>query len=145
MGLTIERYHPVVLAVVSSIAWAVLSERFSFTMPPDEKEFLAAALGLGAVLTGFIATAQAILMALPTDSVMGRLRSTGYIDDLVEYIGRALHGGFVFCVFNLIGFSAMHLEADAKRVYWAAWVLFAVYSACTFLRVSKIMLRIMRA
>lgn len=145
MGLKIEKYHPIALAVATAVAWALLSERFALTMPKDEKEFLAAALGLGAVLTGFIATAQAILMALPSDSVMGRLRTSGYLEDLVEYIGRALHGGFAFCVLNLIGFSILYLDKDVKSIYWILWIGLAVYAALAFLRISKIMLRIMRS
>lgn len=145
MGLTIERYHPIALAAAAAIAWAILSERFALTMPRDEKEFLAAALGLGAVLTGFIATAQAILMALPSDSVMRQLRTSGYLEDLVEYIGRALLGGFAFCVINLAGFSLLYAGLSYKNLYWTLWIAAAVYSALTFLRVSKIMLRIMRS
>jgi hypothetical protein len=145
MGLIFEKYHPLAFSILAAVAWGWLSYSVGVNMPRDEKEFLAAALSLGAVLTGFIATAQAILMALPSDSVMGRLRSTGYVNDLVEYIGRALFGGFCFCVISLLGFSILYTSPTFKQVFWGLWIALGVYSGLTFLRVSTIMLRIMRS
>lgn len=145
MELTIERYHPIVLAILGGIiSWYSL-QYLALSMPRDEKEFLAAALSLGAVLTGFIATAQAILMALPSDSVMGRLRATGYIEDLTKYIGSAFLGALLFCLISLTGFAVLYRDIVVKNVFWAVWVGFGVYSVFSFLRVSRIMLRIMQS
>ncbi|XYJ09454.1 hypothetical protein ACSUZJ_18990 [Telluria sp. B2] len=144
MGLRFEKWHPLVIGLTAGIAWAYLFQRFGFHLPADEKEFFAAALSMGAVLTGFIATAQAILMALPSDSVMGRLRSTGYIDDLISYISSALLSGFIFCLLNLIGFALISSASVVKQIYSSLWIWFAIYAGLTFLRVSRVMLKIMR-
>jgi hypothetical protein len=145
MGLRFEKSYPLATGLVSAVAWAYFFQRFGLHLPNDEKEFFAAALSMGAVLTGFIATAQAILMALPSDSVMGRLRSTGYIEDLVSYISAALLSGFIFCLLNLIGFALVGGEPLTKQIYSSLWICFGVYSGLTFLRVSRVMLKIMRA
>jgi hypothetical protein len=144
MGLRTEKFYPVTTAFAAGVGWYFLSQKFALRLPPDEKEFFAAALSMGAVLTGFIATAQAILMALPTDSVMGRLRSSGYIHELVSYLASALLAGFAFCILNLVGFSLISSTVAVKLIFSTLWIMFAVYAGLSFLRVSGIMFRIMK-
>lgn len=140
MSLTVERSYPVVMAAVAgAVAW-----HFKWSLPPDLKEFLAAALGLGAVLTGFIATAQAILMALPSESVMGKLKSSGYVHILVAYIAEALYAGVGFCGVNLVGFFVI-AHAELSLYLAVAWVVLALYSALSFIRVTKLMMTIMKS
>lgn len=141
MGLKIERYYPIVVALAGAAAWVY----FSMKLPTDEKEFLAAALSLGAVLTGFIATAQAILMALPSDSIMARLRASGYIPELVGYIGSALFGGVIFCTLCLIGFFILSSCSLAKLIFSTAFVFVGIFTLLSFYRVTSIMMKIMRS
>ncbi|MRV73548.1 hypothetical protein GJ700_17690 [Duganella sp. FT92W] len=140
MNLKIERYYPHVIALGCGFIWY----RLGLKLPADEKEFLAAALSLGAVFTGFIATAQAILMALPSDSVMAQMRTAGYIPDLVRYISSALTGGILFCMSGLIGFFLLSESALVKLYFSTIWLVIAVFSVLTFHRVTHILLRIMR-
>lgn len=140
MSLSLERYYPVALALLIG----GLSYKFNAPFPGDEKEFLAAALSLGAVLTGFVATAQAILMALPSDSVMGRLRSTGYIDDLIRYIAEALYAGLIFCTMNVAGFYLLK-DKHYFDIFSSVWVGAFFYSVLSFMRVTRLMMRIMRS
>lgn len=141
MSLKIERYYPAVVAVLCAFGWY----RLDLALPKDGKEFLAAALSVGAVFTGFIATAQAILMALPSDSVMARLRTSGYLGDLVRYISAALAGGIVFCLICLFGFYTMDLEERFKLYYSTAWVASGIFCVLGFHRVTRILMDIMRS
>lgn len=134
-----ERSYPWVLALLASLAWL----HFAPGLPADDKEFLGAAIGVGAILTGFIATAKAILAALPSDSVMGRLRSSGYIDDLITYLAEALYGCLLFSVFGLAGFFII------KQPYFgtwfaSAWIFLGVFSLAAFFRVSQVLLKVIR-
>lgn len=140
MGLRLERYWPLAVAAVAGAAWYY----FKVPLPADEKEFLAAAISLGAVLTGFVATAQAILMALPSDSVMARIRTSGYLDDLVRYIAHALNGTLLFALFSLAGFFLMLPGVRLPQWYSTAWIVIAVFAAAAFYRVTKILMKIMR-
>ena len=140
MSLIVERYYPISVALIAgAVAW-----KFQVPFPDDQKEFLAAALGLGAVLTGFIATAQSILMALPSESVMGRLRSSGYIEDLVRYMAEALYAGIGYCFLNLLGFY-IAFHKDYYLQFSPVWIAASIYSVLTFMRVTKVMMRIMRS
>jgi hypothetical protein len=145
MGLRVEKIYPLLAALCVGTAWYLLSSRFSLSLPKEEKEFFAAALSMGAVLTGFIATAQAILMALPSDSVMGRLRSSGYINELVSYLAASIATGFLFCILNLVGFGLLEATPEYKLYFSTLWFFLAAYAGLAFIRVSRIMFRIMRS
>lgn len=140
MTLNFERYYPHGLAIIAGSLWWYFSPRF----PSDEKEFLAAALSFAAVLAGFTATAQAILMSLPSDSVMGRLRATGYVNELIAYIGASLHSSILFCLLNILGFFVLDSTQKLSRSYTTIWIVVGVFLILAFLRVTRIMLKIMR-
>lgn len=136
-SLTVERFYPYVVSFIAGVLWW----HFSVTLPLDLKEFLAAAISLGAILTGFIATAQAILASLPTDTVVGRLRASGYIDDLIAYLAAALYGCLVFSIFSVAGFFVI---GRLPRWYGTAWAMMAMFSCLSFHRVSRIFFKILR-
>jgi hypothetical protein len=134
MNLTLERLYPLLVALIAATTWWWLSPSF----PKDEGEFLSSALTLGAILTGFIATAKAILAALPSDSIMGRLRKSGYIDDLILYLSQALYGCFIFSLFCLVGFFLLHDQTPTiPKWYAVTWIFFGAFSIASFFRVSR--------
>jgi len=137
-SLSYERWYPLVVAVATTALWGYFDAPF----PKDSKEFLAAALSYAATLTGFLATAKAILMAMPSDSVMGRLKSSGYLEDLVRYLREAIYFCLVFCALNLAGF--FFDTSNTPIAYWYLWVFWGTLSSVLFFRVvAQIMLRIL--
>jgi len=139
MKLRVERWYPWVAALLGSLAW----HYFSFPFPCDEKEFLAAAISLGAIMTGFIATAQAILASLPGDSAMGRIRKSGYIDDLMIYLKESLYGCLGFSVYSLIGFFFLSPKIVLPRFYGEIFVGITIFSMLAFQRVSSVLFKIL--
>lgn len=135
--LWLERWYPYAAALLAGVLWW----RFALVLPVDLKEFLAAAISLGAILTGFIATSQAILASLPTDTVVGRLRASGYIEDLICYLAAALYGCLIFSAFSIVGFF---LIGALPRWYGAIWAALALFSTLAFHRVSRIFFKILR-
>jgi hypothetical protein len=132
-----ERWYPYALSLISGLGvWLI-----PIQLPGSEKEFLTAAISIGAILTGFVATAMAILAALPSDSVMGRLRSSGYIDDLVIYLGESLYGSLFFCVYSLVGFFPI-----GKMVCWytVLWYAMGIFCMLTIHRVFRILLKVLK-
>lgn len=141
MGVLLERFYPICLAALAAVAWWFFSPRF----PVDEKEFLSAAISIGAILTGFIATAKAILAALPTDSVMGRLRKSGYIDDLIDYLAAALYGCLAFSLYGLVGFFLLETGKVALSTWYArGWIFLGIYALLAFHRVSRVLMKVIR-
>ncbi|CAJ7658821.1 Uncharacterised protein [Burkholderia pseudomallei] len=139
MSLRTERWYPYAIAGAVGVAWW----QFKLPLPAAVKEFLSAAISVGAILTGFIATAQAILAALPTDTVVGRLRASGYIEDLINYLACALYGCLIFSAFSIAGFFLIWNE-HLPSWYGPVWIAMAVFSALSFHRVSRIFFKILR-
>lgn len=139
MSLLVEKLYPVILACIAGVAWWYLSPSF----PRDEKEFLGAAISVGSILTGFIATAKAILAALPNDAVMGRLKKSGYIGELVSYLKQALYGCLAFSVYGVIGFFLLEEKSPSLSRYYAiGWIFLAIFSLAAFHRVASVLIKI---
>jgi len=138
-SLQIERWTPALLGSVALFASYLLG--FSF---PDSarKEILAAAISVGSILAGFTGTSKAILMALPPDGVIARVRSSGYIEDLACYMTDALIASLAVCVFSILGYFSLGEVAEAY--YAPVWLMLGVLAISSFWRVSKIMLSILR-
>ena len=139
-SLGFEKYYPYIFAICGVVAWYFLGQPF----PKDVKEFFGAALGLSGTLVGFLATAQSILMALPSDSVMGALKRSGYIDPLTRYMREAFYSLGVFAILNLGGFFLDLNTQPLPLWYRLAWVGLGAIGLITFQRVIEIILRIMR-
>lgn len=136
MNLHLERHLPTYGAVGTALAWHL----FAPGLPKDDKEFLAAAISLGAVLTGFIATAKAILAALPSDDTVRRLQAGQYWESLVKYLASALQGCLAFSVLSLLGFFLIPKpNGNIPAWYGTLWSSSGVFALLAFHRVTSIL------
>jgi hypothetical protein len=116
--------------------WLALGLSF----PDAPESFLSAALTFSTVLLGFVATTQAILMALPPDSIYGQLKKANYGPVFVTYFADAIYGLLLFSFMNLCGFF---VSAKWNFLFQIVWALLAGFSFLSFHRVAKLTLRIM--
>lgn len=138
-SLQLERWTPALLGSVALFASFLLG----FSLPNSARnEILAAAISVGSILAGFTGTSKAILMALPPDGVIARVRSSGYIEDLACYMSDALVASLAVCVFSILGYFS--LGELAESYYAPVWLMLGVLAVTSFWRVSKIMLLILR-
>lgn len=99
-----EHYAPWILAVLAAVAALLLARIGTISLPlksPDS--YLSAVISLGGVLTGFMATLKALLYGMG-DATYERLRSSGYLSDLLDYLREALVGSVCLCVAAMLGF-----------------------------------------
>ena len=133
-SLYLERLSPYLLAIAGALLWWKLQ----LALPPGEG-ILSSSLTLGAILTGFLATAKAILMSLDSP-IMQRIRETTYISDLTSYLSQAIWLSFSFSLVSIIGFFV----PTNSMWYGLAWIGFGLASAGAFVRVTNIMLKIIK-
>lgn len=142
MNRTFERLYPFLGGALAGVIWWYFKPRF----PVDEKEFLAAALSLAAILTGFITTAKAILAALPSDSVMQHLRRSGYLEDLLAYLADALYGCLLFSMYCLLGFFLLDSTRPPVPQWFAvSWIGLGTFAGLSFYRISRLLFRVIRS
>lgn len=134
MNIYIEKAYPYAIAIAASYSW------FKYDMVfPTGNDVLSASLTIGAILTGFLATAKTLLMTLDTP-VMNRIRSTTYARDLASYLGESIWLCFGFCVFAMFGYFC----DTASNWYGTVWMFIAIAAALAFIRVTAIMLKIIK-
>lgn len=131
-SIYLEKLAPYILAVAGGFCWW----RFDLALP-SENAILSSSLTLGAILTGFLATAKAIVMTL-NSPIMQKIRETSYLSDMVSYLSQAIWLSFGFCIVSLIGFFVPKQEVW----YGLAWIGLGLASAGAFIRVTNIMLKI---
>lgn len=136
MSLTFERIYPFLFGIAAGIVWWLTD----MAIPGAAHDaILSSSLSLGAILTGFLATSKTILISLMGTSVMERLKSSGYDADLIQYLAHAIWLSFAFSVVSLIGFFVSHI------LFGVAWFGLGTMAAFAFIRVTKIILEIIRS
>lgn len=138
-NLGVERWLPYgVASAVMGIVWATEA-----SIPAESrKDILTAAISIAAIFTGFLATAKAILMSLPHDGVMGRIRKSGYIGPLATYLAEGIFSGVIYCCVALAGYFP--LPDVVARWFPVLWFGLGVFVLASFYRVTNVMLLILR-
>ena len=141
MSLTFERWYPAIYAVAACVgAWLV-----GATLPASEgyrSGLLSAAISASSIFVGFVATAKAILMALPVGGIRQQLHDSGFKKDLAGYLNAAMVSSLAFCTFNIMGFFPVAQD----YVAWFApiWFGLGVFCLASFWRVGRVMTAILR-
>jgi len=130
-----DRVYPYLVAVAATMLWHSLDISF----PQNPSNILSATLTLAAILTGFLATAKAILMGLRGTELLKALHQSGYIDDLITYLAEAFWFCFTLSIWVLVGFFV-----TMSDIYELLWILLSTLAATTYIRVSNIMLKALR-
>ncbi|MFA6230751.1 MAG: hypothetical protein WC617_11375 [Rhodanobacter sp.] len=128
-----EQLAPWVLAVTSAFAVALFERRGWIAMPrTDASAFFSAVLSLGGVFTGFMATLNTLLYGM-SDQTYGRLKDSGYFQDLRRYLAEALGGSFAMCLVAIAAFYS-------PNAMWARVALIGVttFSIASIYRVTRI-------
>ena len=133
-SIHLEQTAPYILGVAAMFIWW----KSNLSLPSGDG-ILSSSLTLGAILTGFLATAKAILMTLDSP-IMQRLRETDYINSIVSYLSQAIWLCFAFCIVTLIGFF---IDKNTS-IFGITWIGLGITSAGAFIRVTNIMLKIIR-
>lgn len=104
---------------------------------------LGAAGTAAAVLVGFLATMNAIILSITGSAVFRQLRKAGYSVDLFRYIGEATTVAMTLLVVSLVGFFLVPVTGEMPLIYRIAWVLAAMSALLLFVRVFRIITRLL--
>ena len=141
--LFLEKYCPYITGGLSVIVWLLLDciypDKINF---PDKINIISGTLIVSGILVGFLATSKAILISMDSSSIMDSIRESGYINELVNYIGEAIRFNLIFCVVSVFGYF---IDRTAYDWYPLIWIFFAVGSLSAFIRMKRIMLKLFKA
>lgn len=134
MKLIFEKIYPYIFGILASLLWSQLQLSF-----PTSESILSSTLTVSGIFVGFLATSKAILMSM-SSPIIEELKNSGYIAELVSYIGQAIWVNLFFCCLNVAGYF-IHAS---QSWYGIAWIGVAICSITAFIRVTHIMLKIFK-
>jgi len=134
MKLLFEKVYPYLIALLAANLW-----RLSDIVFPDDNSLLSSTLSVSGIFVGFLATSKAILLSMDSPVII-RLKDSGYIQELVSYLGQAIWLNLAFCVFNIIGF----FNNTSALWFSFGWILLSVASLLAFIRITHVMLQIFK-
>ncbi|MFM0736554.1 hypothetical protein PQQ51_04795 [Paraburkholderia xenovorans] len=139
----IERFYPLVIAVVAALGAHHLNLRFESDKYSNQ---LSSTINVSAILMGFLGTAQAMLLTFNSKTFRGIRGNKRLWALLLSYFRWALLASLALCVFSLILFSI-----DVKRfaewqfenfkvdtVLMPCWIALSTFAFLTFYRVVKV-------
>lgn len=140
MSLVLERTWPYVLAAAWLYTWYhLLGARF----PTDPSGLLSASGTAAAVLVGFLATANAIVLGLSGTELFKRLSAAKYISLLYNYFYEAIAASIVFLIVSIVGFFMPEGTANAGS-FPVAWMATGTLALFLFFRVNQLLFSLIR-
>lgn len=137
--LALEKIWPYLAAALGLAGWWYLGE-MRFPEAPDN--LLAATGNTVAVLVGFLAASKAIVLSISESRVFERLKAAGYNDLLFAYFYQGIAAGIAFLAISIFGF--FYSNKAPPDWYKFTWVYLAFLSFFCFIRVVKILFKLLR-
>jgi len=136
--LTLEKWYPRTIAIaISGLVITLCGNNESFyDYIPQGESMLESLVGLGGILAGFLATMKTMLMSMRKET-LDRLKQSGYMPHLKDYISEALAGSIILCGAAIIGFSPV-IKNSQSPLFLAIIIGLLFYSISTLYRVTRI-------
>lgn len=145
-SLNRERYSPIFLASFVAIS-CCLSFYYLDYSPSNHintntrVDFLVTGVSLGAIWAGFIGVLMGLFMTLTNTEILEKLKDSGYISDLHEYLIQSIKGSVWFSLISFIGFFFIKNNFE---IFFSFWLGSFFYAGLTFLRATNIAYNIMK-
>ncbi len=134
MSLTFEHCYPWGLGLFAWCVGAIVG--FSPDMAPEAFfALISAAISVSGTLAGLLVATQSIVMSLPL--TIERLRTSGYHQEMANYLSSAVFISVVFCLANILGFFSW--ATTHAELFFSVWTGLGVAMTAAFWRVMRIM------
>lgn len=134
MKLLFEKYYPYLLGAIAGLLWWKSGTSF-----PESDAIISSTLSVSGIFVGFLATSKAILISMNSPLIQD-LKTSGYINELVSYIGQAIWLNLAFCTIDVVGYFIL----QTNQYYALIWIALSISSLLAFVRVTHIMLKIFK-
>lgn len=134
MKLYFEKVYPYLFGMIAVAFWCRTEALF-----PTGDSLLSATLTVSGIFVGFLATSKSILISM-SSPIIDELKRSGYIEELVSYIGQAIWVNLLFCSISVVGYFV-----DTRSEWYSLiWIGVSVCALATFIRVTHIMLKVFK-
>lgn len=136
MKRLVEQLLPYFLSIALVAAYFFSGIEF-----PKCRDVLSASITLGAVFTGFLATLKSIIISVNSPAI-DHLRTLRFWGVLLSYLQQAIWASLGLCIISMIGFFLDPLTPP--KLFGILWVFLASAAIFTFLRVSNLIMKMLR-
>lgn len=137
--LQIERWAPFGVGCIGAGAWWYLRGEIAGFYA---KELLAALLSAAAIAAGFLTTALSILLPIASTDLGRRLRRSGYLPHLFEYLRRGLYSCLMLAIVCVVAFFYLHEGVAAPRPLSTLIIFGASYAAAALVRIAEVLINL---
>lgn len=135
-SLTVERWAPMGLAALVTLAWWWLDGEISGNIA---KELLAALIGAASICAGFLTTALSILLPIATSATGRKLQRSGYRELLFKYMRSAIYSCIALAGIATAAFFTVKADGPSRLISFVI-IYNATHAAASLLRVAEILL-----
>ena len=132
----VEQVAPYGMSLVLVVAYIHFGLQF-----PKCRDVLSASITLGAVFTGFLATLKSIVISVNSPAIQ-HLRTLKFWGLLLGYLQQAIWSSLTLCVISMAGF--FYDPQNPPVWFGIAWVFVISAAIFTFLRVSNLIMKLLR-
>lgn len=138
--LQIERWGPIVFALVCGAGWWWLGCSIPETIA---KELLAALLSGAAIGAGFLTTAMSVMLPLGATPIGRKLQRRGKLPTLFGYLRAAIYGCLLLVAASVAGFFQFEVGLGVTGVWSQLLVMAFAYCAASMVRIVEILITVL--
>ncbi len=134
-----EKFGPWLFSIGVVILWLFVCSPF----PKNPSNIFISSISFGAIVTGFLATTEGILLTINTRSVLvTKLYKSGHFLSIISYLASTIRVGILFSIFSL----TILIDERVAKIFWFQifWVFLASFLFSSFYRITEIIIRILK-
>lgn len=142
-----EKVWPCGFGIVVVILWWCAGSPFPTASKADS--LFGTAATVSSVFASFLGVSKAIILSMKDGEVYKALKKENYTDPLFLYLKAGIRASVVFAALSILGFficpGTEVLHHDLFDFFSAIWVLFGALALFTYMRISNILFKLLRA
>ena len=141
-----ERAYPYIVSTIVTVIWLwPLGSPF----PAQIELLMGASVTVGSVFGGFLGASKAIILSIKSSAVFERLKSSGYLENLFDYLRTGVVAALAFIILSIIGYFIDSYKVIAYGitqidVFSVLWIFAALMSLLSYYRVYNILFKLLR-
>lgn len=142
MNRVVEKWFPVAVGLFVAAIYLAVEPLRNRPLPASFTALLSAAISVGGIAIGFLATAKSILISIDDKEIVRNLKKVDRYKSILKYIKSAIFWCFLASIASAIGLLIDLSPGSAWKLVdslmFACWIFLAVTSALASYRVVSV-------
>jgi hypothetical protein len=144
----LEKFWPYIGAALVVVCWWKLFDT-TFPLKEHSDSLFGTAATVASVFASFLGVAKAIILGMKNTAVWDVLRKNNYTDFLFGYLKAGIFASVVFAAASIVGFfidrDGILFGHNVFNWFSAVWIFLGALALFTYLRISNILFKLLKA